>query len=194
MLVGLVLALVGLCSCCVVRVEKVESGEVMLATEDERCSWLCCCDQDIPAPSRAVGLCCCCVAPFYKVYCAKFAPAAEEAAPDAPGVRQLELRTSLYRTPCIPERVRKLFLFFLNGGYCVMMPMILIYHFGRYFASWPPEVWYSILGCLYMAGFVLACIIPGNPEVQQRFQRMGFNTRNQTQSGEPTLSQAMANM
>ena len=34
----------------------------------------------------------------------------------------------------------------------------------------------------------------GNPEVQQRFQRMGFNTRNQTQSGEPTLSQAMANM
>ena len=160
-LVGLVLALVGLCSCCVVRGEKVESGEVMLATEDERCSWISrpghpCCGPGHPN-SRAVGLCCCCVAPFYKVYRAKVAPAAEEAAPDAPGVRQLELRTSLYRTPCIPERVRKLFLFFLCGGYCVMMPVSLF----LLFPEQHDEIQYSIIGCIFMVGFGLACIIPG---------------------------------
>ena len=165
-LVGLVLALVGLCSCCVVRGEKVESGEVMLATEDERCSWISrpghpCCGPGHPN-SRAVGLCCCCVAPFYKVYRAKVAPAAEEAAPDAPGVRQLELRTSLYRTPCIPERVRKLFLFFLGGGYCVMMPVLLF----LLFPEQHDEIQYSIIGCIFMVGFVLACIIPGNAEVR----------------------------
>jgi len=83
------------------------------------------------------------------------------------------------RRPCIPERVRKLFLFFLGGGYFVMMAMSL-YYFGGLFARWPPEVYLSIIGCIFMVGIGLACIIPGNPEVQQRFQRMGFNTRNQT--------------
>ena len=166
-IVALVLAWLLLCSCCVVRGEKVESGEVMLATEDERCSWISrpghpCCGPGHPN-SRAVGLCCCCVAPFYKVYRAKCAPAAEETAPDAPGVRQLELRTSLYRTPCIPERVRKLFLFFLCGGYCVMMPVSLF----LLFPEQHDEIQYSIIGCIFMVGFGLACIIPGNPEVQQ---------------------------